>query len=46
MKTIRFSFDWGTDQCLWDHEGLINLDRLGISESLCATLRNMGDESG
>lgn len=44
MKTIRFFFDWGTDQCLWDHEGLMNLDRLGISESLCATLRNMGDE--
>lgn len=44
MKTIRFFFDWGTNQCLWDHEGLMNLDRLGISEPLCLTLKNMGDE--
>ena len=44
MKTIRFFFDWGTNQCLWDNEGLMHLDRLGISESLCLTLKNMGDE--
>ena len=44
MKTIRFFFDWGTDQCLWDNEGLMNLDRLGLSESLCVMLKNMGEE--
>ena len=44
MKTIRFFFDWGTNQCLWDNAGLINLKHLGISQPLYNMLTNMGEE--
>ena len=44
MKTIRFSFDWGTSECLWDNEGLMNLGSLGISQPLYATLTAMGEQ--
>ena len=44
MKTIRFSFDWGSTECLWDDEGPMQLACLGISQPLYATLTAMGEQ--
>jgi hypothetical protein len=44
MKTIRFSFDWGSTECLWDDEGPMQLACLGISQHLYATLTAMGEQ--
>ena len=42
--TVRFFFDWGTDACFWGDEGLQNAKDWGLSDSLSATLKAMGEE--
>ena len=53
MYTLRFFFEWGSPHCLWggDEEtnarygvGPISFDALPLSDSLKATLLEMGEE--
>ena len=44
MNSIRFSFDWSARTCLWDSNGAMELQQLGISQSLLAMIKDMADE--